>query len=369
MMIRNRPAFLAIMLALTLSVSALGAGQRRNQQQQQQQQQQPRGGQVVAEGAQAVGAVPGEFEAFQKVQNEQNLGNKVALADAFLTKYPNSEFAGYAHMFRTVAFAQAGNFKESVAAAEKALESLAKLEEQKMSKAEADSKITDKDRKANVAYLDKDSPQFQTFISETEQRIIGLYQSIMSSYQQLNDAKKVMEYGEKALLVKPGDFNTLKTLSNVMAERPPAADPDRATHLKHAEELSNEALAALAPFMATPAWTQLPNDQKAEMTSSLHYTLGLVYLNQKKFADSEKEFLAAKSAKPNDSITWFRLGIAYAQDNRLDLAMDALAKSVFLKGVPEPQARSILKQLYESKNKSSEGMEDFINKAGQNIGQ
>jgi len=191
----------------------------------------------------------------------------------------------------------------------------------------------------------------------------------MSSYQQLNDAKKVMEYGEKALLVSPGDFTTLHMLSNVMAERPPAADPDRSAHLKHAEDLSNQAIAALPPYMQTPVWNQMTAEQKADLTSSVHYTLGLVYLNQKRFADSEKEFLAALSTKPNDSITHFRLGIAYAQDNRLDPAMDALAKSVYLKGVAEPQARSILKQLYEAKNKSSEGMEDFIAKAGQKIAQ
>jgi hypothetical protein len=367
MTIRKGPAFVAVILALTLSLSAFGAGQRRNQQQQQKS-----GDQVAAQSAQSVGPVAAnkdEFEAFMKVQNEQNPAERIKLAEAFVTKYPNSEFAGYAHLFRTVVLTQAGKFQESVSAAQQALDALSSLEQKKMAQAEADSKLEAKDRKANVVYLDKDSPQFQTFIGDIEQRMFGIYLNIMASYQQLNDAKKVMEYGEKALLVKPGDFNTLQTLSNVMAERPPAADPDRAAHLKHAEDLSNQAIAALKPYMESPAWNQMTAEQKADVTSGVHYTLGLVYLNQKRFADSEKEFLAALAAKPNDSITHFRLGIAYAQDNRLDPAMDALAKSVYLKGVAEPQARNILKQLYEAKNKSSEGMEDFIAKAGQKIGQ
>jgi hypothetical protein len=49
--------------------------------------------------------------------------------------------------------------------------------------------------------------------------------------------------------------------------------------------------------------------------------------------------------------------------------MDALAKSVFLKGVAEASARDILKQLYVQKNKSENGLEDYIKAAGAKIGQ
>ena len=52
-----------------------------------------------------------------------------------------------------------------------------------------------------------------------------------------------------------------------------------------------------------------------------------------------------------------------------DQAMDAFAKSAFLKGVSEQPARDNLKALYVLKNKSEQGIDDYIQSAGKNIGQ
>ena len=109
--------------------------------------------------------------------------------------------------------------------------------------------------------------------------------------------------------------------------------------------------------------------QKADVTSQLHYTLGLIYLRQKRLSSSQAEFMTALKSKPNDPITYYRLGIAYVQEMKNDQAMDALGKSVFLKGVSEPNARDLLKQLYVQKNKSEQGLEDYIKSAGSKIGQ
>ncbi|PYS27052.1 MAG: hypothetical protein DMG11_17700 [Acidobacteria bacterium] len=247
--------------------------------------------------------------------------------------------------------------------------------EKMIAKADADSKLTDKDKDnarkkdKNVVFLDKNSPQFQQFMSQMDQRIMAFYQSMIQSYQQVNDAAKMMEVADKALAYKPDDLNTLVMLSNVMAERPPTNEDQKKTHLARAEELAKQGITQLPVFISGPEGAQLSNEQKADLASNLHYTLGLIYLHQKKFSDSEKEFGVALQAKANDPITYYRLGLAYAQDLKNDQAMDALAKSVFLKGVSEANARDILKQLYVQKNKSEQGLEDYIKNAGQKIGQ
>jgi len=411
MKIRKGTVVVAILLAFTVSVSALA--QRRNQQQQQQQQQ--RGGQADAP-AQQLGPQPTskeELDAFVALQNEQNAAAKLAKGDEFVAKFPTSDFISYAHTFRMMSLTQMGKHKESAAAAEEALNSTIKLGEKMIAKADADSKLTDKDKDnarkkdKNVVFLDKNSPQFQQFMSQMDQRIMAFYQSMIQSYQQVNDAAKMMEVADKALAYKPDDLNTLVMLSNVMAERPPVVGtPKRLTsttttttgsvggtsvnlttttttpipastytqkdlddHLKRAEELAKQGITQLPVFISSPEGAQLSNEQKADLASNLHYTLGLIYLHQKKFSDSEKEFGVALQAKANDPITYYRLGLAYAQDLKNDQAMDALAKSVFLKGVSEANARDILKQLYVQKNKSEQGLEDYIKNAGQKIGQ
>ena len=373
MIMKKGPALCAILIVLTLSLSAFGAGQGRRNQQQQQQQQQPQG-----QAQQGVGPAPqskDEADAFLALQTEQTPAKKIEMAEAFIAKYPNSDFVPYAHTFRVAAYAQLNKLKEAVAAAEQAINTTVKFGEKLLAKADADAKLTDKEKDnlkkkdKNVVFLDKNSPQFQEFLNQSEQRILALHQSIIQSYQQLNDAAKMMEWGEKALGFKPDDLNTLAMLSNVMAERPPTDEAEKTKQMKRAEELANDALTELPKYLATPQAASIPAQAKAELTSQLHYTLGLIYLHQKKLGPSQQEFLTAIQSKANDPIVYYRLGIAYVQDMKNDQGMEALAKSVFLKGVSEQNAREILKQLYVQKNKSEQGIEDYIKSAGAKIGQ
>ncbi len=51
-----------------------------------------------------------------------------------------------------------------------------------------------------------------------------------------------------------------------------------------------------------------------------------------------------------------------------DKAIDSLAKSVYLKGVTEQQARTQLEQLYKSKNNNSlDGLDSLIAQAGESL--
>ena len=370
MITRNGRVFLALFFAVALSLSAFGQG-RRNQQQQQQQQQ-------VQAAQQGVGPVPqskDEMDAFQNLQKEQAPDKKVELAQAFIAKYPNSDFVQYAHSFSLASYSQMGKFKEAVAEGDESINAIVKFGEKLQAKADADSKLSDKDKEAarkkdkNVQFIDKDSAQYKTYMSQSEDRILQIHQAIIQFYQQLNDAPKMMEWGEKALGFKPDDVTTLTMLSNVMAERPPTNEAEKAKQMKRAEELADQALAALPGFLSSPEGSKLDAAAKADLTAQMHYTLGLIYLHQKRLSSSEQELLTAIKSKSNDPIAYYRLGIAYVQDMKNDLGMEALGKSVFLKGVSEAGARDILKQLWVNKNKSEQGMEDYIKASGAKIGQ
>lgn len=381
MIIRKGPAFVAIIAALTLSLSALGAGQRRNQQQQQQQR-----GQAAPQAPQPVGpkaASREEAAAFDAVQKEQTAATKVTLCDNFLTTYPNSQLTGYIQQFRMDALTRVGRHKEAVAAGEAALNFEIKFMEDLLKKADADAeaakaaanskdKDKDKDKKNDKKNdknapppppLDKNSPEFKAFVDDTERRMLYYYQAIMNSYQQLNDAPHTIEYAEKALGQDPENLLALLTLSSVMAERPTGDEKQKEEQMKRVIDLAKKADAGVNKLAG------LSEEQKSSLAATIHSTMGLAYLNMKKYGDSEREYILSINAKKDDPVSYFRLGLAFAQDKRIDQALEALAKSAFLKGVTETQARDILKQLYEAKNKSSEGLEDFIKKAGASISQ
>ncbi len=378
MIAKKGPEFWAIVIALTLSLSAWGAGQRRNQQQGQSLEQLERETQGQNKNQQSVGPqakTKEEADAFNNVQKEQDPAKRIELAEAFIAKFPDSELVSFAHTFRVTSYSQLGKHKESIAAAEQAIDTTIKFGEKLVAKADADSKLSDKEKEAikkkdkNAIFIDKNSPQYQTFMSQTDQRILAYHQSIIQSYQALNDAPKMIEWGEKTLGYRPDDINTLAMLSNVMAERPPVNEEQKQKQMKRAEEIVNQALTVLPTYLSSPDGSKLQATQKADLEAQLHYTLGLVYLHQKRLGSSQQEFLNALKSKPNDPITYYRLAIAYVQDMKNDQAMDALGKSVFLKGVSEANARELLKQLYVQKNKSEQGMDDYIKTAGGKIGQ
>jgi hypothetical protein len=377
MIIKKGLAIAPIVVALILSMSAWAAGRqqpRRNQNQNQNQ----RGNQPEAQAPQGVGPsaqTKEELDAFVALQNEQNPANKVTMSDSFISKFPDSEFLAYVYTFRVGANSQLNKPKEAIVAADQAVDATIKLGEKLLARADADAKLTDRDKEnvrkkdKNAVFLDKNSPEFLAFMAQSEARILALYQSVIQLAQQMNDAAKMMEYGEKALGFKPDDLNTLMMLSNVMAERPPANEAEKTKHMARAEALAKLAMTELPKFTSSPEAARLTAEQKSELTAQMHYTLGLIYLHQKKYGPSQAEFLTSIKNNAKDPIAYYRLGIAYVQDTKTDQAMEALAKSAFLKGVSEAGARDILKQLYVQKNKSETGLEDYIKAAGAKIGQ
>src|SRR5690242_14948329 len=100
MIAKKGPAIWAIAVALTLSLSAWGAGQRRNQQQGQsleQLERQTQGQQNSKQ--QTVGPqakTKDEAEAFNNVQKEQDPAKRIELAEAFIAKFPDSELVSFA---------------------------------------------------------------------------------------------------------------------------------------------------------------------------------------------------------------------------------------------------------------------------------
>jgi tetratricopeptide (TPR) repeat protein len=352
----TKKAMTVAAIALTLVFGQTLSAQRRNQDREQEQ----------AEAQQPLGPLantPEELTAFQALQKEANHANRITLADAFLAKYPTSELTGFVHRLRMESFGQQRRYREAVAAGEAGLAAEIKFMESMIARADADARTNNRNRDRNAPPpIDKNSEAFKKFAADTERAMMYYYQNIMNNYQQLNDAPKIIEWGEKALGQDPEDLFTLLTVSSVLAERPPADEKALDVQMKRAEELAKKAVQKVNALPADPA-------QKAGILNSVHQTLGLTYIRMKKYGDAQKEYQLAIAAKKDDPISYMRLGIAYAQDQKVDPALDALAKSVYLKGLTEAEARQLLTEVYQAKNKSLDGLDQFIQTAGQKIGQ
>lgn len=348
-MVKTRCVFVAMILALILSLPTLA--QRRNNQQQE-----ASGGGGSAQIGPLAQSKP-ELEAFVALQNEQIPANMVALGDKFLATYPMSQLNGYVQRFRMFGLMRTGKFQEAIEAGDAGLGLETNFLEQLQN---ADSKVNK---------IDKNSAEFKAFVTQTEGAKMQYYQTLMSCYQQLNNAEKTIEWGEKALKQNPDDLISMLTVSTVLAEKAPAEDKQKEEQMKRALDLGKKAADRLTELISGPAGAQMGEEQKSGLVSQAHQTLGLANLHLKKLGDAEKEYLLAIAAKKDDPIAYYRLGLAYAQDRKNDQAMEALAKSVYLKGVSEAEARETLQLLYEAKNKSTQGMEEYIASAGQKIGQ
>ena len=194
-MINKNGIALAAML-LTLTITGPLMAQRRNGNDAQK----PNGPDVYAPKP----ASAEEAKAFTALQNEANPTNKVALADTFLTTYPNSQLSGYVQRFRMESLGKMGKYKEAAAAGEAGLTLetkyfeglIAKADEQKNAPKDKKSK-NDKDK--NEVIIDKNSDGFKAFADNTEKAMMYYYQNLMSDYQALNDAPKTIEWAKKAL--------------------------------------------------------------------------------------------------------------------------------------------------------------------------
>jgi tetratricopeptide (TPR) repeat protein len=360
-MINKHAVLVAAMLAVLTSATVVDAQQRNRD----------REAAAATQNLAPVPASQAEADAYNAINAAADPAAKVATVDTFLTTYPMSQLSGFANRQKMTALIALGRFREAVAAGEAGLAFETTYVENLIKRADADAANTgQRDRNAPPP-LDKNAPAFQQFLQDTQGVFLFYYQNLMNAAQQMDDAAKTVEFAEQAYAINPGDLFTLITLSSTLAERPPAEGAARENALKRADEVGKKAVDFVTALVSGPQGAALPAAQKAGLLSTVHSTMGLVYLHQQKWADSEKSYVAALSARKDDPVGYYRLGLAYGKQTppKMELAMEAFAKSAFLKGPIEADARSILTDLYQQEKKSLDGLEQFIQAAGAKIGQ
>jgi tetratricopeptide (TPR) repeat protein len=299
-----------------------------------------------------------EAEAFAAIQNSTDAAARLSAADKFVDAYPRSQLIGILNRLRMDAFMSLAQYKEAIAAGEAGLTQETQYVENLIKRADADAANPGPRDRDAPAPIDKNAAGFKAFVAELPNTQFYYWQRLMKAAQQLNDDAKALAFAEKAYALRPDDLLTLLTIAQVSSDG------------QHAEEMARKAVAQVTALISSPAAAGMPPSQRADLLSSVHSTLGRLYLNQKKYAESQKSYLAAIAAKNDDPALYLALGVAFAKQSppKFNEAMNAFAKSIYLKGSTEAQAREYLQVIYQQEKKSLEGLDQFIQMAGSDLG-
>ena len=155
-----------------------------------------------------------------------------------------------------------------------------------------------------------------------DQMQLNFLEILVQGYQDAGDAETVIDYGRQFLEVAPDDLEMLLYVSGLMAQRPPQ-DGSLVEHLATTERYATTGLERLGESV------DLPASQKTSLQSGAHLTLGLVY----------------------------------AQQGRLDQAVESLARAVTL-DTGGRQTRTMLENVYYARNGSLDGLDEYLRNMG-----
>jgi tetratricopeptide (TPR) repeat protein len=350
----RRTGYLGISLLLVFALTALAL---------------PAFGQA-AQAKQPQAKTQAEYNAYKALYDEQNPAKKAELGEKFLTDFKESDFIANAYTMIIGAYTRAQNWAKVIDAAERA----------------AASPVADNKLKAFA------------------------YANAMVAAQNMNQLDRVLAYGDKVLAIDPNDLQTMITLSAAIPVKLPADEAGKKAALDKAEFLGRKALAGVQTLLA-----QAPAAQKAQITQiegQLHGTLGLIAYNRPDYMKSIEEYEAALKVNPKDDVAHFYIGADYQtlsglasrqyQDavkaendakaakadqptidelaakrqglenevrEKRDKAIDEYAIAAAIGGVIAQDSKNALQKLWQAKNDSLNGMDEFIAQKKQQLGQ
>jgi len=182
------------------------------------------------------------------------------------------------------------------------------------------------------AAQEKAADDFATKFPDSELRPL-LYKSAMHSYQQANNADKMLAMSQKVLTFDPDDPEALLGVSQVLAERTRDTDVDKDQRLAEARKDAERALATVDTDLPT---TGVSPEQlaayKGFLKSEAYAILGTLDFNAKQWAAAEDQLKKSIDAYPQqpDPIAIFRLSVALDMQNKYPDALKYANQAVDL---------------------------------------
>ncbi|MFZ0319895.1 MAG: hypothetical protein WAL56_12285 [Candidatus Sulfotelmatobacter sp.] len=182
------------------------------------------------------------------------------------------------------------------------------------------------------AAQEKAADDFATKFPDSELRPL-LYKSVMHSYQQANNAEKMMAMSQKVLSFDPDDPEALLGVAQVLAERTRETDLDKDQKIGEARKDAQRALVTVETDVPSSGY---PPEQlaafKGFLKSEAYAIIGTLDFNAKAYADAEGNLRKSIDAFPQqvDPIAVFRLSVALDMQNKYPEALKFANQAVDL---------------------------------------
>jgi hypothetical protein len=181
------------------------------------------------------------------------------------------------------------------------------------------------------AAQEKAAADFAAKFPDSELRQL-LYAGVMHSYQQANNADKMMEMAQKILTYDADDPEALLGVAQVLAERTRDTDLDKDQRLAEARKDAQRALVTLETDIPTGYPPEQLAAYKGFLRSDAFAILGTLDFNAKAWADAEGNLRKSIDAFPQqpDPIAIFRLSVALDMQNKYPEALKFANQAVDL---------------------------------------
>jgi tetratricopeptide (TPR) repeat protein len=184
----------------------------------------------------------------------------------------------------------------------------------------------------DAAAQEKAADDFATKFPDSELRPL-LYKAVMHSYQQANNAEKMMAMSQKVLTFDPDDPEALLGVAQVLAERTHDTDLDKDQKIAEARKDAQRALVTVDTDVPSSGY---PPEQltafKGFLRSEAYAIIGTLDFNAKNYADAETNLRKSIDAFPQqvDPIAVFRLSVALDMQNKYPEALKYANQAVDL---------------------------------------
>ena len=202
------------------------------------------------------------------------------------------------------------------------------------------------------------------FAGQTLNSKMFLLDTLRAQYEGTGNVTGSIATSERMLEVLPDDVQLLLSTSLAMVGQIPDDETARQGQMERARTYTERAVEGIDDFLLR---ADLAQEQQAGVLAQLYATMGMANAQLGDWATAILAYEAAVDATPMAPNLHYMLGFAGANSQNIDVALPAFARAHFL--APDiPDIRAALEQLYQVKEGSLDGLDEYVQSEGATLG-